>query len=222
MEGVSERVIAVLNQSALDDFDVSCAAMACDLQMRTQVARTWPRLPYAPVRFYTSPRKLPLAHEMLWLLIVSDTIDADGVPGYRDPSVSTVVMAQGSMTAASLSHQALELAADPACNLWVDMPDGRSCALEIADPAEADRYAVEVPVTPEEKRVVLVSSFVTPDWFRAGAPGAFELRAGGSMIVRDPDGRVYDEWQNTDAGVPMRRALKRANSTSRFYRRGVR
>jgi len=226
--------IAVLNRSGLDDAAVAYAAAACDLQLRRDFLSLWPGVAYTPVRFYASATDLPVASDLARLMIVSDTIDLPNVLGYHEfgPLVRGVVLAQGDQTSVTLSHECLEMAADPLLSNWARRNDGKYVAVEIADPVEADSYAIDVTIL-GETRSIRVSNFVTPAWFEPSLPGpydfggslsaAFELAPGGYCVVRDSNGSVTDEWGR--AGHPTalaRRFRKRWNGTSRTYRRGVR
>lgn len=223
--------IAILNRSSLDDTDVAFAAAACDLQLRLHFCAFWQGVPYTPVMFYASEANLPVVGDLARLMIISDTLDADGVIGYHaaDPFARGIVLAQGAATSVTLSHECLEMAADPQCDQWRTRPDGIEVALEVADPCEADSYNITVSLV-GEVRDVPVSNFILPTWFggvgqldymgRIAAP--YGLASGGYCIVRDKDGNVTDLWGRTGADAIIRRARKVWNSTSRTYRRGVR
>jgi hypothetical protein len=93
---------------------------------------------------------------------------------------------QGNLSvSATLSHELLEIEADPYANWWCDYPDGDVVALESADPVEDECYDVNG---------IALSNFVTARWFRdgegpydwmrtRGAP--FEVSDGGYIILRD-------------------------------------
>jgi len=225
--------ISVLNRSDLDDADVAFAAAACDLQLREHLVPAWPGVEYLPVRFYADAKDLPVAEDICRLMVISQTIDVPGLLGYHnlDPLVRGVVLAQGSATSVTLSHECLEMAADPLVDQWRTRPGGSMVALEVCDPVEADSYEVAVSIL-GETRAVAVSNFVTPAWFdervmlmfdqmrRVSAP--FALSAGGYCVVRDAKGNVSDIWGRSDAAAIVRKLRKRWNSTSRSYRRGVR
>lgn len=70
----------------------------------------------------------------------------------------------------ALSHEVLEMLANPAVNLWADGPDGRSYAHEVCDPVAGDAYVVDVePYSRGPAEPVSVSNFVLPDWFNPKA-----------------------------------------------------
>jgi hypothetical protein len=66
------------------------------------------------------------------------------------------------------SHEVIETFGDPTCNAYARGPSGRPLARELADPVEADAYAISVRIGPE-MRQVNVSNFVLPAWFDGGA-----------------------------------------------------
>jgi hypothetical protein len=89
----------------------------------------------------------------------------------------------------TLSHELLEMLADPWINWCAIGGDGQIYALEVADPVEADNLGYEIDG-------VLVSDFVTPAWFepteadrmdfKRHLSKAGELAPGGYISVLDP------------------------------------
>jgi len=224
--------VAVLNQSSLDDAKLDRACLAVDLQMRRDVAPLWGG--YMPVMFFSTPHDLPVAADIARIMTVADTLDVDGAAGYHEfVGVPRGTVLARSDTTAILSHECIEMAVDPQCNLWVPMPDGRSVAKEACDPVEGDTYPIEITSfgqkLPEPE---YVSNFAFPNWFRADskervdwcgtAPGPLQLAPNGYMIVRDKDGSTHDVWAKSDGVTLLNRARKVLNSSSRTYRRGIR
>jgi hypothetical protein len=64
--------------------------------------------------------------------------------------------------AVAASHELCEMGVDPEINLGAQAPNGRWWAMEVCDPCEDDRYAYDI-------NGVLVSDFVTPNWFKPRA-----------------------------------------------------
>lgn len=100
---------------------------------------------------------------------------------------------------AALSHEVLELIANPALNLWAEAPDGRLVAREVCDPVSGDSYEIELsPDSSQAVHRVSVSNFVRPAWFHREAPSGswfdqmqltsapFEVRSSGYVMERDP------------------------------------
>ena len=81
----------------------------------------------------------------------------------------TMVAGSDSVSAA-LSHEVLELLANPCVNRWVDRGQGREVALEVCDPVAGDSYEVELePESAGPTERVSVSNFVRPEWFHPQA-----------------------------------------------------
>lgn len=224
--------IAVLNKSILDDADVAFAVAACDIQLREHFVPLWAGSEYTPVRFYSSEGDLPVLSDIARLMVLSGTLGVSGALGYHtmDPLIRGVVLADAGFSV-TLSHECLEMAADPTADRWVTMPDGRRIAVEVCDPVEADTYAIPVTIL-GETRNVRVSNFVTPAWFETENPTGlpldylgtktlppFGMTPGGYVVVMDQQGNTDDIWGRRDEA---RRARKLFNPTSRTYRRGAR
>lgn len=87
----------------------------------------------------------------------------------------------------TLSHEVLEMLANPTCNATMPYPDGRSVSMEIADPVQGDRNSYKVNGIP-------MSNFVTPSYFsgrgtrfdfKKQLKAPLELAPGGFMSVYD-------------------------------------
>lgn len=113
--------------------------------------------------------------------IVDDDPNAPGALAYHDDpggKPDIVVLAKTILdnggdwltrplsVASALSHEVLELIADPSCNFSADDGNGQTYALEVCDPVESHSYAVVVQST-----AVTVSDFVLPRWFDPSAAG---------------------------------------------------
>jgi hypothetical protein len=116
----------------------------------------------------------------------------------------------------AVSHEVVELLADPVCLYYVDGLDGYMYAFEIADPTEADSYEIGG---------VAVSNFVYPEYWnpwakkgtrldhmrRIGKP--FEVRAGGYQV------RYRGNVEHTIWGPAFpkwRKDAKKANAARRM------
>lgn len=108
-------------------------------------------------------------------LLVDDDASVPGALAYHDDVRGKPLMVilcktildaggdwlSGNLSVASaLSHEVLELIADPSCNFSADDGTGRAYALETADPVESHVY----PIIVQGQRVT-VSDFVLPRWF---------------------------------------------------------
>jgi len=226
-------IIAVLNRSRLDDADVAFFTAAVDAQLREDLPGVWPAIEYTPATFFASAADLPVASGIARLMLIQDTIDSPGALGYHDFAgvPRSVILAQGEQTSVTMSHEALEMSADPNADRWVKMSDGREVAVEVCDPCEADAYSKLVTIMGLD-RYVTVSNFVLPSWFDPSGAGPYDrmgtinapfgMAPGGYEIVLGTDGKTSDVWaQSTPASI-VKRLLKLTNSTSRAFRRGVR
>jgi hypothetical protein len=137
----------------------------------------------------------------LWQIVVCDDPDQAGALGYHELSengdplgkvFARLDLQAGSSWTVTLSHELLEMLADPDINLCAEGADGRLYALEVCDPVEADNLGYEIDG-------VLVSDFVTPSWFQpsrkmscydfkhfVSSPG--RLCTGGYISVRGDNG----------------------------------
>jgi hypothetical protein len=91
----------------------------------------------------------------------------------------------GANLSTTISHELLEMLADPFLRLAVQASDGRFYANEVCDAVEQDEYEIDG---------VTVSSFLLPDWYTGGSKfdylgkcnAALEVRPGGYAQVYDP------------------------------------
>ena len=133
-----------------------------------------------------------------WQIFVLDNPDQAGVLGYHeltgDGNPLGKIFAQfdirnGSSWTVTLSHELLEMLADPWINWCAVGNDNRVYALEVCDLVEADELGYQIDG-------VLVSDFVTPAWFeptcadrldfRRHLTRELEVHAGGYVSVFDP------------------------------------
>ncbi len=210
-------IVAVINKSRLDDEDVAFYAAAADAQLREDLMSKWKGVDYTPISFFASDKDLPTASGVARLMIIQDTIDQADAAGYHQfvGVPRSIILAQGEQTSVTMSHEALEMSADPNVDEWVRMPDGRHVAVEIADPVESDTYPKTVTIL-GKTRDISVSAFVGPEWFQPGTPGAFTLAPGGYMVV-DDGGSVSPVF--ADEAGRLRYEAKRANPSSRINAR---
>jgi hypothetical protein len=155
------------------------------------------------------------------------TTGAAGLTGYHSTNFSNmpygfvyldVCAAYQEDWTCTLSHEVLELLADPAAMLTVTAPDPRSTAqppppigfdLEVCDPVQGDSYKIAD---------VTVSNFVTRAYF--GMPGGaaatnflqlplqpFGVRPGGYLQYTDAAGAHEIDGDRVDAGRRLGRAM---------------
>jgi hypothetical protein len=226
------RPIAVLNRStAVADADLEVWMEALQAQVDRDFASAWGL--GAELDLVASDATS--GWEGKWNLVVLDTSDQAGALGYHELTPDGLPLGKvyakddheaGSAVSVTLSHELLEMLADPHINLTaLDQPDavhGRLYACEVCDPCEADRFAYDIDG-------VAVSDFVFPGWFDPSARGRsgdrfdqaeeirapFELLPGGYIGYLDmtsPNG-----WQQLTADGGR---AERPRSPARWERRG--
>ncbi len=218
--------------------DFAFQARAINIQMEQHWGPAFAEEPW-PVRSYATLSGLPAG--TFWPLAILDDIDKMGALGFHDDvaglAFGRVLASVDPLDATTLSHEALELRADPRCDLWLPMPDGRQVARELCDPCERDRYDIEVTIGSETRRI-WVSDFVLPAWFVAGAarpytyldtvdaPFCLSRTGGGYRLIRDPDGFISSDFgRELDPNwhhMAARMDRKAADPLSRTHRRGLR
>jgi hypothetical protein len=133
-----------------------------------------------------------------WQIVVTDDPDQAGALGYHEMSSQGTPLGKvfakldldsGSSWTVTLSHELLEMLADPWINWCAQSPEGGIYALEVCDAVEADGMGYKIGG-------VLVSDFVTPGWFEpTGADRvdfkkhvsqALQLAPGGYISLLDP------------------------------------
>lgn len=180
--------IDVVNESTVLD-DATCASYVAAVQM--QVSRDF--FPAwgidAKVRFVPKGATPNPKH---WLMVIADNSDQAGALGYHSLSNSSqpigFVFAKsdldsGSSVSVTLSHEALEMLADPDINLVAQLDDTRFAAYENCDAVEADGDGYQIGG-------VQVSNFVLPSYFSPGAPGPWDFKVllTAGMPALRPDG----------------------------------
>ena len=223
--------LGLVNASTLvTNADAKRMASAVSLQVKRDFAPRWYRTP-APLAFYSSLAAVPAD---VWVLTLLDDSDEADALGYHDETPDgrvyarvfcrdtlthggTVLQGPNSVSV-TLSHEVLELLADPNVNLWADDGGSRELALEVGDPVEATSYEV---------KGVTVSNFVLQSYFdvhsRAGVydflgllkkpwamlPGGYQiLRSGGAITQKF--GRAVPAWKKQAKSFPAARTARRA------------
>ena len=187
-------IIAVTNASTcLTDAQVEAVLPALQKQVSSDFQPYWDV--NCTLSFLESDQLLPHAW---WQIVVLDDPDQAGVLGYHELSSQNTPLGKvfakldldsSSSWTVTLSHELLEMLADPWINGCVIGSNDKIYALEVADPVEADKLGYEIDG-------VLVSDFVTPAWFgpaeadrvdfKQHISKELELAPGGYISVLDP------------------------------------
>ena len=175
--------VAIINESTvLSDDDIAGTVGVMDA-LRTQLTRDFcglwnidiPKLVFAPKGPGGSP---PTLGSDTWVLAILDDSDQADALGYHDETGNGTplgkVFAKSCLNdkeswSVCISHELLEMLADPYLNLCAEGSDGRIRALEVCDAVEDDSMGYEI-------NGVLVSNFVLPSWFSvSGVPGRYDF-----------------------------------------------
>jgi hypothetical protein len=112
-----------------------------------------------------------------WGLAILDDSDQAGALGYHDLTSDGLPMGKvfaksdlqyGSSWTVTVSHELLEMLADPYCNTCAQGPDG-FYAYEVCDAVEDDSLGYQ-------SGGIQVSDFVLPSWFCSGALGPYDFK----------------------------------------------
>jgi hypothetical protein len=133
-----------------------------------------------------------------WQIVVTDNPDPAGALGYHELTrlgtplgkvFAKLDLQSGSSWTVTLSHELLEILADPWINWCATGSDSSIYALEVCDPVEADELGYPIDG-------VLVSDFITPAWyeptsadrldFKQHISKELELARGGYISIFDP------------------------------------
>ena len=156
--------IAVINQSqGASDDAVQAYLPAFAQQWNADLAGIWP---VVPAQFTFLPKTATPPSGSWWLVFLDDSDQAadlayhdltnDGLPLSKVFVKS--IQADNSSLSVSATHEMCEMAVDPWLNCSYQDPQGTFWAAEICDPVENDAYGYQIGG-------VLVTDFVTPNWF---------------------------------------------------------
>ncbi|HEY2123781.1 MAG TPA: hypothetical protein VGH07_09325 [Chthoniobacterales bacterium] len=181
--------------TVISDADVQKMLRIFDKQWNEDLAPIW-GVDAANFTFVTKGR-MPAGNS--WWLVFLDNCDQAGALAYHDLTnegmpISKVFVKTLQSDNASVSvgatHELCSMAVDPWLNSAYQDPKGVFWAGEICDPVESDQYGYKIGD-------VLVTDFITPNWFvperasgntdfKGHAHKAFEILAGGYAQKFDP------------------------------------
>ena len=218
--------IAVINESSgIDDQEVRAMLGAFGHQWNNDIGPIWG---LQPATFAFVPRGQPPAPGSWWVVFLDDSDQANAL-AYHDLTqdglpISKVfvrtLQADNASVSVGATHEICEMAVDPWLNSAYQDFRGTFWAGEVCDPVESDAYAYRIGD-------ILVSDFVTPNWFghqhahgaqdfKGHVRRAFEVLSGGFAQRFDPE----RGWlQVTGARAMMARHAAHAAAGSRRERR---
>lgn len=188
--------IAVINESsAISDRDVQGMISAFSAQWNNDLNAVW-GVGAAQFSFFSKGSRPPAG--TWWVVFLDDSQQAETL-AYHDLTdeslpISKVfvktIQADHASVSVGATHEICEMAVDPWLNSAYQDSDGAFWAGEVCDPVEDDQYGYEIGG-------VLVTDFVTPNWFghqnavgpidfRGQASKAFEVLTGGYAQKYEP------------------------------------
>lgn len=163
--------VYIINKSTvLSDGEIKAVIPALQHQVSYNFAPWWGR---SAKLIFGQP-----ASQETWQVLILDRSDQQGALGYHDFTpggrpISKVFAADdkkfGYDWVITLSHEILEMLADPYINTCEQVNDTQFYAREVCDPCEADKfsYVLKIGTSPS----VRVSDFILPAWFWQGHTG---------------------------------------------------
>ena len=204
-------VVAITNASTcLSDKQVAAAIPALQRQVTLDFRAYWD----ADCQLTFLSKEESLA-EGWWQISVTDNPDQAGALGYHELTSRGTPLGKvfagldlqtGGSWTVTLSHELLEMLADPWINWCAQASDGRIYALEVCDAVEADRLGYKIDG-------VLVSDFITPAWFEPTQADRvdfkrrvlkpLQLAPGGYISVRDESGGWTQVAAQGESAAPI-------------------
>jgi hypothetical protein len=168
--------IAVINESsAISDADVQKMLPAFEQQWNKDLLPVWG---VDTATFNFMPPGQPPASGTWWVVFLDDS-DQAGALAYHDLTdeglpISKVfvktLLADNASVSVGATHEICEMAVDPWLNSAYQDTQGTFWAGEVCDPVEDGQYAYKIGE-------VLVTDFVTPNWFgHQHAQGAIDFK----------------------------------------------
>jgi hypothetical protein len=217
--------IAVINESTVStDADVQNMLPAFSQQWNTDLKQVW-GVDDATFSFVPSGQQ-PASGS--WWIVFLDDSDQAGALAYHDLTdeglpISKVfvksILDDKSSLSVGATHEMCEMAVDPWLNSAYQDLQGAFWAGEVSDPVEDDQYGYEIGG-------ILVTDFVTPNWFghqhsqtqidfKGHAMSAFEVLSGGYAQKFDPQ----QGWVQTTGSKAKLSKMAHASEGSRRERR---
>lgn len=226
-------IIEILNQSTvMSDSQISPIISAIQKQINEDFSPIW-ELESIELNFVKIPSNIS------WQIVILDNSDQAGALGYHELTADGLPLAKifakddiqyNLSVSVTTSHETLEMLIDPwACIASQNQDDGAFYAYEVCDAVEDDSFAYKIDD-------ILVSDFVTPDWFISGkgpdtqfsfknnVHSAFTLAKGGYIAKCPSNGQwtqITDEKISDMLRAENRGALHKSLGHGRFYKRSI-
>ena len=194
-------IIAITNASTcLNDAQVEAVLPVLQKQVTNDFRAYWDI--DCTLTFLAQGQRLPKAW---WQIVVVDNPDQAGALGYHELSSQNTPLGKifaeldlksGSSWTVTLSHELLEMLADPWINWCASGSDNKIYALEVADAVEADNLGYEIDG-------VLVSDFVTPAWFGLAAADRVDFKQHISKELELTDGGYISVFEGRKGWVQI-------------------
>lgn len=218
--------LAVINEStAIADADVKNMLPAFTQQWNNDLNSVWG---VGDAAFTFVPQGQAPAAGTWWVVFLDDS-DQAGALAYHDLTneglpISKVfvksILADNSSVSVGATHELCEMAVDPWLNSAYQDPQGTFWAGEVCDPVEDDKYGYQIGN-------ILVTDFVTPNWFahqyaqatmdfKGYANASFAVLSGGYAQKFDPQ----QGWQQINGSRAMtKKHVAKAQPGTRRERR---
>jgi hypothetical protein len=221
--------IAVINEStAIADADVQAMVPAFSQQWNNDLQPVWG---VGEASFTFVPKGQSPAAGSWWVVFLDDSTQA-GALAYHDLTneglpISSVfvktILADNASVSVGATHEICEMAVDPWLNSAYQDPQGVFWAGEVCDPVEDDQYGYQIGG-------VLVTDFVTPNWFahehaqaaidfKGHANTAFQILTGGYAQKFDPQ-QGWQQVTGTKARLSRRAFAVKGSRRERRTRIG--
>lgn len=182
---IAPKHLAIVRTGKLaGDREVAFWVEAVRTQLRDHAAPAW-GLPAPGVFLYDADTFVP-ADGGVVIAIVDDDGNDDAAGFHSalgDVPFALVDLHQSAIPSRTLSHEALEIWGNAMLDRWVPNPNGLEYAVELGDPVQRSGYTIDVNMFGDTAPVV-VSDFVTPQWFGLGDKLSFP---GGCNFLRTID-----------------------------------
>jgi hypothetical protein len=217
--------IAVINESsAIGDSDVKGMIAAFSTQWNNELNAVWG---VGAAQFSFTPKGTQPPAGSWWVVFLDNSDQAQAL-AYHDLTdeglpISKVfvktIQADNASVSVGATHEICEMAVDPWLNSAYQDSQGTFWAGEVCDPVEDDQYGYEIGG-------VLVTDFVTPNWFghqnavgpidyRKQTNKAFEVLTGGYAQKYDP----RKGWQQVTGAKAEKSKRAQPSKGSRRERR---